>query len=95
MDNYFQNIFPQKSGSQEDNQISIFGCPHSFFGRRGHADFATLNNMPSMHKIYEYGNIAIEELFVIDISEKVHNTEEMINEKISITLSFCYKTQWK
>ena len=53
------------------------------------------NNMPSIHKIYEYGNIAIEELFDIDISEKVHNTEEMINDKISITLSFCYKTQWK
>ena len=28
MDNYFQNIFPKISGSQEDNQISIFGCPH-------------------------------------------------------------------
>ena len=36
MDNYFQNIFPKISGSQEDNQISIFGCPHSFLGRRGH-----------------------------------------------------------
>ena len=49
-------------------------------------------NMPSIHKIYEYGNIAIEELFDIDIPEKVHNTEEMTNEQISITLSFCYKT---
>ena len=38
MDNYFQNIFPKIFGSQEDNQISIFGCPHSFFGRRGHED---------------------------------------------------------
>ena len=38
MDNYFQNIFPKISRSQEDNQISIFGCPHSFFGRRGHED---------------------------------------------------------
>ena len=38
MDNYFQNIFPKISGSQEDNQISNFGCPHSFFGRRGHED---------------------------------------------------------
>ena len=38
MDNYFQNIFPKISGSQEDNQISIFGCPHSFFGHRGHED---------------------------------------------------------
>ena len=37
-ENYFQNIFPKISGSQEDNQISIFGCPHSFFGRRGHED---------------------------------------------------------
>ena len=23
---------------QEDNQISMFGCPHSFFGCRGHED---------------------------------------------------------
>ena len=42
MDNYFQNIFPKIFGSQEDNQISNFGCPHSIFGRRGHANFATL-----------------------------------------------------
>ena len=35
---YFQNIFQKISGSQEDNQISIFGCPHSFFGHRGHED---------------------------------------------------------
>ena len=38
MDNYFPNISPKISGSQEDNQISIFGCPHSFSGRRGHED---------------------------------------------------------
>ena len=38
MDNYFQNIFPKISGSQEDNKISIFGCSHSFSGRRGHED---------------------------------------------------------
>ena len=38
--------------------------------------------MPSIHEIYENGNIAIEELFDIDISEKVYDTEEMINEKI-------------
>ena len=31
-------IFQKISGSQEDNQISIFGCPHSIFGRRGHED---------------------------------------------------------
>ena len=30
------------SGSQEDNQISIFGCPHSIFGRRGHEDMQIL-----------------------------------------------------
>ena len=30
------------------------------------------NNMPSRHKVYEYGNIAVEELFEINISEKVH-----------------------
>ena len=36
--NYFQNIFPQISGGQEDNQISIFGCPHSIFGRRRQED---------------------------------------------------------
>ena len=35
---FFLNIFPKISGSQEDNQISIFGCPHSFVGRRGHED---------------------------------------------------------
>ena len=36
-------IFSQKiSGGQEDNQISIFGCPHSFFGRRGHEDMQIL-----------------------------------------------------
>ena len=28
--------------------------------------------MPYRHKMYEYGNIAIEELFDINISEKVH-----------------------
>ena len=44
MDNYFQNISPKISGSQEDNQISIIGCPHSFYGRRGHANFVTLPN---------------------------------------------------
>ena len=38
MDNYFQYIFSKISGSQEDNQRSIFGCHHSFFGRRGHED---------------------------------------------------------
>ena len=38
--------------------------------------------MPSIHKIYEYGNIATEELFDIDISEKVHNTEEMIKQNL-------------
>ena len=38
MDNYFQNIFPKISGSQEDNQISNFSCPHSSFGGRGHED---------------------------------------------------------
>ena len=47
MDNYFQNIFPKISGSQEDNQISIFGCPHSFFGRRGHEDTRIL--LPWIH----------------------------------------------
>ena len=50
------------------------------------------SKMISIHKIYGYGNIAIEELLDIDISEKVHDTEEVINEKIRITLSVCYKT---
>ena len=31
-------IFPKISGSQEDNQILIFGCPHSFYGCGGHED---------------------------------------------------------
>ena len=35
------------------------------------------NNLPSRHNIYEYGNIAIEEIFDINISEKVY-TQEMI-----------------
>ena len=39
------------------------------------------NNMPSIHEIYEYGNIAIDESSDINISEKVHNTEEMIKLK--------------
>ena len=38
MDNYFQKEFQKISRSQEDNQISIFGCPHSIFGRRGQED---------------------------------------------------------
>ena len=29
------NSFTKKSGSQEDNHASIFGCPHQFCGRRG------------------------------------------------------------
>ena len=49
------------------------------------------NNMSSPHKIYEYGNIAKEESFVINISGKstyIHRKKS--NEKISITLSICY-----
>ena len=76
------------------NLTQMLDSPHII-----HINFKSMkilsNNMPSIHKIYEYGNIAIEELFDSDISEKVHNTEEMINDTISITLSFCYKTQWK
>ena len=34
----FKIMFPKISGSQEDNQISISGCPHSLFGRQGHED---------------------------------------------------------
>ena len=40
--NVYGQLFSKKiqniSGSQEDNHISIFGCPHSIFGRRGHKD---------------------------------------------------------
>ena len=43
MDNY---IFPKISGSQEDNQISIFGCPYTIFGRRGHEDTRILLPWP-------------------------------------------------
>ena len=53
------------------------------------------NNMPSIHKIYEYGNIAIEELFDIDNFLCIMYFFRNINENIIITLSFCYKTQWK
>ena len=44
----FKIFSPKISGrpSQEDNQILIFGCPHSIFGRRGHANFVTLNPLP-------------------------------------------------
>ena len=28
----------KKTDSQEDNQASIFGCPHLYFGRRGRED---------------------------------------------------------
>ena len=38
MDNYFPKISQKISGSQEDSHISIYGCPHSIFGRRGHED---------------------------------------------------------
>ena len=34
--------FTKKNGSQEDNQASKFGCPHLFFGRRGHMNISTL-----------------------------------------------------
>ena len=50
MENYFQNIFPKISGSQEDNQISIFGCPHSFFGRQGHKDTQLLLPWQLFHR---------------------------------------------
>ena len=35
-------FFHKKSGSQEDNQASIFGHPHSFCVHGGHFNFATL-----------------------------------------------------
>ena len=38
MDNYFPKKIQKISGSQEDTHISILGCPHSIFGRRGHED---------------------------------------------------------
>ena len=50
-DEYFQISPPpppkkkkkkKKYGSQEDKQISISGCPHTFFGCRGHENFAAL-----------------------------------------------------
>ena len=31
-------FFHKKSGSQEDNQASILGCPHLFVGRQGRED---------------------------------------------------------
>ena len=50
MENYFQNILPKISGSEDDHQISIFGCPQSFLGRRGHANFATLLGIQSLNQ---------------------------------------------
>ena len=38
----FRSILSQQSGSQEDNQASIFGCPLLDFGCRGRLNFATL-----------------------------------------------------
>ena len=35
-------ILSPYSGSQEDNQASSFGCPHSFLGRRRHKDSCNL-----------------------------------------------------
>ena len=36
---FFGSFLSQKkSGSQEDNQVSILGCPHLFFGRLGRED---------------------------------------------------------
>ena len=35
-------LSPKKSGSQEDNQASVFGFPHLFFGRRGREDTCIL-----------------------------------------------------
>ena len=60
MDNYFQNISPKISGSQEDNQISNFGCPHSFFGRRGHEDTHILLPWFKTMKCIAIGDVATE-----------------------------------
>ena len=51
MDNYFPKKF-QKISGQEDNQISIFGCPHSIFGRRGHEELQIL--LPCMLNILKH-----------------------------------------
>ena len=80
---YFSKIF----GSQEDNQISIFGCPHSFFGRRGHADFATLKykNKNVSHVIrycecmlYEI-NLGFFKMYVASFQNTGDKTYKMVN----------------
>ena len=42
MDNYFLKKIKKICRSQEDNQISILGCPHSIFGHQGHEDTRVL-----------------------------------------------------
>ena len=41
------NSSPSKSRRQEDDQVSRFGCPHSFFGRRGYED-------PDMYRLINH-----------------------------------------
>ena len=39
---FLGQFFHKISGTQEDNQASIFGCLHLFHGCRGRLNFATL-----------------------------------------------------
>ena len=84
MDNYFQNISPKISGSQEDNQISNFGCPHSFFGRRGHEDTQIL--LPwanSVHPVGQWswgpiqGSLTIQYLQVLFTALRLEQRKEI------------------
>ena len=45
--NFELNSSSRKSRRQEDDQVSSFGCPHSFFGRRGHED-------PDMYRLINH-----------------------------------------
>ena len=88
MDNYFQNIFPKISGSQEDKQISIFGCPHSIFGSRGHEDTRIL--LPCIKYRDFFKGMAKCEKWKKKWKKKICNTLELVfditTEKVELEL---------
>ena len=53
---YLGQFFRKNSGSQEDNQASIFSCPHSMFGRLGHLNFAVMIMIHIPRKTYRVDN---------------------------------------
>ena len=55
-------FFYKKSGSQEDNQASILGCPHLFFGRRGRKalEFCYPASQSRKFKVFNCQNMAMK-----------------------------------